>query len=154
MSRFIPSTRGNLQSTKNVIDKFFDDFFTGDLLNDMSINKMSAMKVDVLDKEDHYEVIADLPGYTKEDIELEVIDNNLVLTATKKDEVEENDINYIRRERFFGEVKRSFQLDHIDRESIEAKFENGVLIIQLKKNPDQSKVIEVKWKSKFQKKSV
>ena len=89
----------------------------------------SSFKVDVKDSGDHYELSADLPGVTKEDINLRYENGYLTIAAVhneSKDEKDDNG-NYIRRERHTGEVSRSFYIDGIDDANIHAEFRVGVL---------------------------
>lgn len=138
----------DLMSVKDTFDKFFDDFFDDKFFRDdffAPITKHTAgMTVDILDKGENYELIADLPGFAKEDIHIEVKDNHLVIVAQKSNEKEESTDTFIRQERSYGKVQRSFYLGDLDPENIEAKFENGVLNIKLQKRAqEEPKMIEI-----------
>ena len=107
----------------------------------------SSFKVDVKDSGDHYELSADLPGVTKEDINLRYENGYLTIAAVhneSKDEKDDNG-NYIRRERHTGEVSRSFYIDGIDDANIRAEFKDGVLQVSLPKAADapERKQIEI-----------
>lgn len=95
----------------------------------------SAFKVDVKDNDTNYELTAELPGVTKDDISLTYKDNYLTV-ATKqehtKDEKDENG-SYIRRERYSGSMSRSFYIDNIDETKLDAEFKDGVLRVILPK---------------------
>ena len=105
------------------------------------------MKVDVKDSGDHYELAADLPGVTKEDINLRYENGYLTITAVHNESKDEKDNNgnYIRRERHTGEVSRSFYIDGIDDANIHAEFKDGVLQVSLPKAADapERKQIEI-----------
>ncbi|WAA09769.1 Hsp20/alpha crystallin family protein [Fervidibacillus albus] len=94
-----------------------------------------SFKTDVMEKEDAYYVVAELPGFTKDDITIEVEDNRLIIRA-KRDEVaeEKDDKNkFIRKERRYGEFVRQFYVDDIDESGIKAKLENGILKLEIPK---------------------
>ena len=119
------------------LDDIFDDF--------MPTMQDDNMKCDVYEKDDKYHIELDTPGFNKEDINIEVKDGCLVITAEKKEETEDKDKNYLRRERSYGKYQRSFNLGDLDSENIEAEFKNGILKITVPKKAEApKKVIEIK----------
>ncbi|MDU3722895.1 MAG: Hsp20/alpha crystallin family protein, partial [Clostridium celatum] len=80
-----------------------------------------------------YVVHAELPGVKKEDINIDYNNNYLTISATRNNEYEEKKDNYIRRERSYGSVSRGFYISNVDKNLIKAKFDNGVLNIELPK---------------------
>ncbi len=103
-----------------------------------------SMPVDVIDEKDEIRVIADLPGFDKNEIEVYVEDGTLVIRATRKEEVEEKKKNYIRQERRFGEVYRRISLPvDVDVDKIKAKYNNGILEVILPKTEKERKVIKI-----------
>ena len=90
------------------------------------------LRTDIRQTDEAYLLETEMPGVNKEDIEL--IRENGVLTISVKSSAPENDEGYVRRERLFGELKRSFVLDNIDEETISAKLDSGILYIKLPKN--------------------
>ncbi len=103
----------------------------------------------VNEKEDEkaYYIEVDLPGVKKEDINVEVKDNILVISGERKFKKEEEDKGYKRVESFFGKFERRFTLPaDADAEKIEAKVEDGVLHITIPKieQKENAKKIEVK----------
>lgn len=104
-----------------------------------------SVPVDIIDEEDKIKVIADLPGFSKEDIEIYLEDGDLVIKAERKEEIEEKGKNYIRQERRFGEIYRRITLpEEVDAEKIKAKYNNGVLEIELPKTTKKErKVIKI-----------
>ena len=93
-----------------------------------------AVPIDIIDEDDKIRVIADLPGFNKDDIEIFIEDGDLVIRAQRKEEVEEKGKNYIRQERKYGEVYRRITLPvEVDVENIKARYNNGVLEIELPK---------------------
>ena len=104
--------------------------------------------IDVIDNRDHYLVRADLPGVSKDDIEVDVSDGTLTIKGEKKRETKEEGDNYIRVERTYGTFVRSFTLpDDVDSDKIKASYENGVLELVIpKKEEAKPKKIKVEVK--------
>ena len=91
----------------------------------------NMMKTDVKENENDYELQVEVPGVSKENISIDY-ENGYVTIAAKtnksKDE-KDKEGNYIRRERYSGSYSRSYYVGDVDRESIKAKLDNGVLSI-------------------------
>ena len=127
---------------KYYLDDFFDDF--------VSSKDGAVMKCDIYEKDDKCNIEVDVPGFDKKDVKIEVDDNDyLTITAEKTLESndEDNDRNYVRKERSYGKYQRSFYVGDIEKENIDASFENGILkVIMPKKEEEKSskKTIEVK----------
>ena len=110
----------------------------------------NLMKTDVRETENSYELDIDLPGFKKEEVNLELKDGYLTIQAAKgldKEEPEKKG-KYIRQERYAGACSRSFYVgEHVEPEDIRAKFENGILQISLpkaaKKQLPKSNVIAI-----------
>lgn len=98
---------------------------------------ISTVSCDVLDEGDHYIVNAEIPGVSKEDIKLNVSDNNVEISAQHKEEKEEKKKNYIRKERRAFSYHRSLPLpDKVDSSKAKAKLNNGILSVEIPKiNP-------------------
>ena len=97
----------------------------------------SQFRTDILDKGDHYELQAELPGFHKEDIQVHVDGNTLSISAEHKEEVNEEKENYVRRERRYGSFSRCFDLTGVAADQISASYQDGVLKLALpKKGPD------------------
>lgn len=94
-----------------------------------------SFNVDVKDNGDSYELKAELPGYTKEDVHLSYKDNYLSISASKEESKDEKDEqgNFIRRERYSGSMSRSFYIDNIDEQKCNAEFKDGILTITMPK---------------------
>ena len=69
----------------------------------------------------------------KEDIELDYENNNLIISAKRDEFVEDNNNNFIRKERHYGNFLRSFYVENVDREGIQARFKDGLLQIIMPK---------------------
>lgn len=106
------------------------------------------MKTDVKEKEDCYEVAMDLPGFKKEEVQAELKDGYLTISAAKGLDKEEQDKEgrYIRRERYAGNMSRSFYVgEDITENDIHAKFEDGILYLEIPRKEEQKKVDERRY---------
>ena len=113
----------------DVFDDMFDGFFTKE-----PTYTGSAMRTDVYEKDGYYNLDIELPGYKKEDVQMDIVDGYLNIKATHNVSNEEKDAkgNLIRSERRFGTCSRSFYVgENIKAEDVKAKFENGMLNIVL-----------------------
>jgi HSP20 family molecular chaperone IbpA len=129
----------------NLFDDWMDDFsWMRDFGNiDRKLYGKHAgreMLTDVRDHEDHYEVEIDLPGFKKDQIQVELHDGTLTITAQKG--LEQNDKNsegkYVRQERYSGMMSRSFYVgENMTEEDIKAKFEDGVLKLNIPKKEEK-----------------
>lgn len=148
---------------ENLFDDFFDDFDDFDRRIDRYLNgrhgvnrelygkkARNMMKTDVRETDGTYELDIDLPGFKKDEVNLELKDGYLTIQAAKgldKEEPEKKG-KYIRQERYAGACSRSFYVgEHVEPEDIRAKFENGILQISLpkaaKKQLPKSNVIAI-----------
>lgn len=125
---------------ESLLDNFFDDF------NGATSNRMrygtpsnSIMKADIKESENDYEICIDLPGYKKEDVQAELKDGYLVISAKNESTTEDtSNKKYIRRERFYGTCSRSFYVGKdVKQEDISARFDNGVLILSVPKHVEK-----------------
>lgn len=115
-------------------DKLFDNFFNDSFFAPMNISGFgNGFKVDLKETENDYQIEADLPGMKKEAININYDNNYLTISAKRDDSIEDNQDNYIRRERRYGEFRRSFYVDNVDQNNIDAAFKDGVLKITLPK---------------------
>ena len=113
-----------------------------------TVNDMPGMETDVKDLGDSYLIEADLPGFKKEDIHLNLNGDTLSLEAERHLEHEDKDKKgkYLLVERSSGKYIRSFDVSNVDTDAITAKYENGVLALTLpKKQPAQpaSRLLEI-----------
>ncbi len=129
-------------------ENLFDDF---DNFNfDKALNRMNRelygkhsrnmMKTDVRETDNSYELDVDLPGFKKDEINVQLDNGYLSISAAKgldKDEEKKNS-KYIRRERYAGAMSRSFYVgDNLTQQDIKAKFEDGILKISVPKKDVQ-----------------
>jgi HSP20 family molecular chaperone IbpA len=105
----------------------------------------SLMKSDVKDAGDHYELTMDLPGFSKDNVKLQLKDGvlNFQAATSKSNDEKDKDGKYLRRERFQGTCSRSFYVGKdVKEEDIKAKFENGVLTVCVPKKEDKPEAEE------------
>ncbi len=111
-------------------------------------SQSSAPAVDILDKEKSYEIAAEVPGMSPDNLEVKIVDDRLVIKGDKKDNWEKNEGGCHLSERHYGAFERSFRLpEGIDLDKIEASLDNGVLTLVVPKGAaaqKQSIKIEVK----------
>ncbi|MFO7967325.1 MAG: Hsp20/alpha crystallin family protein [Archaeoglobaceae archaeon] len=107
--------------------------------------EMRSFPIDVLDEPDKIKIVAELPGFKKEDIETAIEDSYLVIKAEKKEEKEEKEKDYFRRERKYGEFRRRIQIPtDIKMDQISATYNDGVLEVVLPKaEPAKKKQINI-----------
>ncbi|MFM0049611.1 Hsp20/alpha crystallin family protein [Caballeronia grimmiae] len=105
----------------------------GNWFGDFSPSRFEP-RVDVIDDGDALRIVAELPGLSREDVELEVVEDMLVLTGEKRIESKSDEKGCYRVERAFGEFKRAIPLPSgVDLDRAEASFENGVLTVRVPK---------------------
>lgn len=99
---------------------------------------MDAFKTDIKDEGDHYELEADLPGFDKKDIKLDVNGDVLTVSAERHSEHEEKDKKgkYVRCERSYGSYSRQFDLSGVKADEIKAKYKDGVLKLTMPKKTE------------------
>ena len=123
---------------ENLFDEFFGDWDREMRRMDRRLygrNAAREMKTDVHEHEDHYEVDVDLPGFKKEDINLELQNGYLTVTASKGlDSEQTKKGKVIRQERYVGTMQRSFYVgDALTETDIGARLEHGVLSLNIPK---------------------
>ena len=99
----------NLISRNFYLDDIFEDF--------ISLFKETQMKCDIYEKDGDYHIEIDIPGFEK-DINLEVKDGYLIISAEKQDKVKDEGKDYIRRERKYGKYQRSFYIGDVESEKL------------------------------------
>ena len=111
-----------------------DEFFNLPAVGTFFPFENRGMRVDVRDAGENLVVEAELPGFSKEEIDISLHDNYLTITAEKKGEVEQEQEGFLRKERVFSKQQRTFALpSQVDEENVQAAYEAGVLSISLPK---------------------
>jgi HSP20 family protein len=118
------------------IERMFDEFFSEERFPALFRTErvITFPALDVYDEGDKIVVKAELPGLTKDDVEIIVRDRELIIKGEKKKEEEIKEENYYYSERSFGKFSRTIRLPtDIKLDEVKAKFRNGVLEIELPK---------------------
>ena len=148
-----------LWSNNNIFDEM-DDFFNDGFFGAGCAAPRAAkqfestsglMRTDVIEKEKSYELQAELPGFNKEDINIDLKNDTLTISATHSDNKDEKDADgkYIRRERRSSSYQRSFHVEGLKPEDIIAQYRNGVLTVDLPKKeaiPEKEEAIKIEVK--------
>ena len=136
--KFVPTKRVSL------IDDLMKDSFGG-------LNYLPAMKTNIIEKDGGYRLEIELPGFTKEEIKVELQQGYLIVKAEKNEEKQQADEqgNVIRRERSSGSCSRRFYIsESYSDEDVIAKYENGILELSLRaltlEEKENKKVITIK----------
>ena len=124
--------------TENFVNDFFNGAFdrstrTPSLFHASGSSLMSA---DIIEYKDHYEMELELPGYKKENVSASLKEGYLTIEAQREasNDQTEDEGHYIRRERFAGTLTRTFYVgEDVKQEDIKARFENGVLMLNVPK---------------------
>lgn len=129
----------NISNKDDDFNSLFDVFnepFFHNALSPFSTTK--SFKVDVKDLGSAYELTAELPGIKKENISLSYENSYLTIKVANKeektvDDKEKQSEKYLRRERYYGEMQRSFYIDDIDEANVKAAYKDGILTVTLPK---------------------
>jgi HSP20 family protein len=107
--------------------------------------ELGSIQVDVRDEGDRYVVLADLPGFEAEDVDLRLSGRRLEIDAEREDTVDVEDTDYVKRERTRTSAKRSVRLpEEVDENEISASLDEGVLTVTLpKRRSDERQHIEI-----------
>src|SRR5690554_5461238 len=114
-----------IKRNQDLLSNFFDD------VTDYNIfNRNSLMRTDIKELEDAFELLVELPGFKKEDVKVSV-DNKYLNIESSREYVKEDDKNakFIRRERYYGTMKRSFYIGDVTIDEIKGEFKDGILTL-------------------------
>jgi HSP20 family protein len=141
VSPFWPMRR--LQSE---IDRLFEDPFAGWLTPNGPLGEGWLPAVDVHEDKSNVVVQAEIPGMKKEELEVYMSGENLIIAGERKSETEEKSAGMYRSERYFGHFHRSIPLPSaVDGNKIDARYKDGVLTVTCPKTEEgKPKPIEVK----------
>jgi HSP20 family protein len=147
-----PTVREEAQSPfealRREIDRLFEDF--GPVGWRMPFRRPSAFELawprlegwqhtpamDMVEKDDAFEISAELPGLDEKNVEIKLSGGNLTIKGEKKQETEERKKEYYLSERRYGSFQRTFRVpEGVDPDKIDASFKNGVLTVTLPKSP-------------------
>ncbi len=125
----------------SIFDNFFNRFFEEDQIQEAE----RMMAVDLIEKENEYVVKANLPGIKKENVNVSLHENELIIEAKQDDEKEEKTESMYRAERYRGDYRRVIYLtDTTDADKIKGEMKDGVLTLKMpKKEPKPKKQIKI-----------
>lgn len=92
-----------------------------------------SFRTDVSDTGDAYKLEAELPGFKKEDINIDIENDCLTISVERKQEEEDKRPNFVKRERVYGSFSRSFDVSGIEVEGIQASYTDGILTLTMPK---------------------
>jgi HSP20 family protein len=139
-----PAQRAPFTSLRREIDRLLEDFdgglwprsFRQGWLKPLGRGE-TVPAVDVVEKDNAFEVTAELPGMEEKDIEVSLSDRGLLIRGEKKAEKEEKKKDYYLSERSYGSFERYFGLpEGVAADKIAASFKNGVLTVTLPKTAE------------------
>jgi HSP20 family protein len=149
------------EGLRREVDRLFEEFergswrlpfrrsvFDADPFWRRELTLVTNPAVDIVEKDNAYQITAELPGLDEKNIEVKVSNGTLTIRGEKQEDKEEKKKGYYLRERHFGSFERHFRIpDGVDADKIDASFKKGVLTVTLPKTPESQKPekrIEVK----------
>lgn len=152
-----PQTLRPFDSLRHAVDRLFEDFDRDPFRHSLFDVEPwwgrepawpAAPAVDIVEKDNAYEITAELPGMEEKNIEVKLVNGDLTIKGEKQEEKEEKEKDYYLHERQFGSFERRFRVpDTVNADKIEASFKKGVLTVSLPKKAEAqkpAKKIEVK----------
>jgi HSP20 family protein len=131
LNDFVPT------SFSNLVDRFFNE----SLSRSGGASYSFTPRTDIVETDKAYELHVSVPGMNKDDFKLDLNDNYLTVSGERRFTKEENDKNFHSIETQFGTFSRSFALpDNVDAGKISAKYNNGILEINVPK--DEKKILK------------
>lgn len=128
-----------LRDLQHEVDSIFDRFFGGDR-GDSSTSAVWAPRTDLAETDEAYRMQVDVPGMSKDDININLQNNTLTISGERSSERKEESEEYVRVERAFGNFHRTFTLpDAVDQENIEATYDDGVLTVDIPKTEESTR---------------
>lgn len=152
----VPQAWQPLETLRREVDRLFQDFdrdswrlpfrrstFDVEPFWRRELSWGATPAVDIVEKDNAFEITADLPGFDEKNVEVKLSNGSLTIKGEKREEKEEKKKDYYLHERHFGSFERSFRVpDGVDSDKIEAKFNKGVLTVTLPKKPEAQKPVK------------
>ena len=127
-----------LRDLQREVDSIFDQFFGRS--EDEEASAVWAPRTDLSETDDAFRIRLDVPGMTKDDITINLQNNTLTVSGERTSERTDEGEEYVRVERAFGNFHRTFTLPNaVDRENVEAAYEDGVLTIHVPKTEESTR---------------
>lgn len=150
MAGLVPYNKRN----RGLVDRGFGDFrdfynMVDDFFNDSWPSRRSiardSFKIDVQENKNEYLIEAELPGVDREEVNIDMNEGRMTISVQREENINEQNKNYVHKERRFSSMSRSLYLDDAKSDGIKAKLENGVLNINVPKEnkPDSSVKINI-----------
>ena len=143
--KLVPYRRVNeLRPMSNMLS-MFDEFFNRAFEEEGTDDNFRAMAMDIVEHDKEFEILANLPGFKKENVKISIHDNQLLVEANCDQKKEETKGTVYRCERYSGSYRRNLMLpENADHHKISAKMEDGVLRLVIpKKEPTPQKEIVI-----------
>ena len=142
--KLVPYRKTDYRPMSNMLS-LFDDFFNRVYEDESSDENYRAMALDIVEHEKEFEILANLPGFKKENIKISVHENQLLIEANTSEKKEEKQGTIYRCERYSGAYRRSLLLpENAEIAKITAKMEDGVLMLSIpKREPSPKKEISI-----------
>lgn len=137
----VPLIRRSPSRKNDEFEDFYnvlDDFFTSPISRSRNLVN-NSFQLDIKDKEDKYIVEADLPGISKEEININLTEGSLTIAVEREEKEETEEKEYVHRERRYTSMSRSVYLGDVKDEDIKAKLVDGVLNIEIPKGEDKER---------------
>jgi len=143
--KIVPYRKGQELRPMGTMISIFDDFFNRAFEEETAEDNFRSMPMDIVEHEKNYEILANLPGFKKENVKISVHDNQLLVEAKCEIEKEEQSGTIYRCERYSGNYRRNLLLpENSDLAKISAKMEDGALQLLIpKKEPTPQKEIVI-----------
>jgi HSP20 family protein len=141
----------SFESLRKEIDRLFDDFHPFDWRLPGTVFGVEAPRIaraawqvapamDLVEKEDGYEITAELPGLDEKNVEIKLSNHTLTIKGEKHEQTEDKQKDYYLSERRYGSFQRTFQLpEGVDTNKVDASFAKGVLTVKLPKTAEAQK---------------
>jgi HSP20 family protein len=131
-----PTLRNSsLTDFRREMDRLFDDFWTTPALSVSNEVSSWSPSTDIEEEDDHYMLSLEVPGMKRDDLKIEVVDNQVLISGERKSEDKRQNKGGYYSERRFGKFQRAFALPtHVDAGKIEAQYQDGVLKVYVPKS--------------------
>ncbi len=145
MSRMVPFNRNKLTMRPRGFEDFYnvlDDFFS-DAWSPRRNLAHDTFKMDVQEQEKEYLIEAEMPGVTRDEIKLEMVEGRLCIGVQREENIEDEQKNFIHRERRKTSMQRSIYLADANPQGIKAKLDDGILRVIVPKEEEAINAIEI-----------
>lgn len=121
----------------SIFNEMFDELFSADKTSDRSWARYQEPLVNILEDKEAFMIEMAIPGVDKEKVEIKLDKDQLIIHANVGDKEEEKEINYMKKEFYYGSFEKSFHIpESVEKEKIEASFKDGILYVELRKKEE------------------